>query len=338
MGSVRLAIIYSARLLGSAAWAIQMVPEIEGAGIARPALFCNGDHLDFTDDPGATLVLRGDDAEAAAITQWIALMPPEAPPWHAVFSALTIQAEPALTPVLSSCEMEGAILTRFRDREVLRCLIVGAAVQRTAGQGPQDLTELPLTLDDYEQVRRLLQTRLIGAADDLCDPLAAAMVGRANVFLSIKYSDDIGADNPFNDGSLEPPQGNRPSQELVTRQQVADLGGPNSRLVRRLIACLQRQPDGYDRFQRMGLVRRPPQRNAWRTMEIDALLAHLRPWSVKQVRTHFDQLQRMGMITAQREHANGPWRYALPEALADQHTVFRRLPTAEELRGRAQME
>jgi hypothetical protein len=30
------------------------------------------------------------------------------------------------------------------------------------------------------------------------------MVGRANVFLSIKYSDDVAAHNPFNDGSLEP--------------------------------------------------------------------------------------------------------------------------------------
>ena len=330
MVSVRLAIIYNARILSAASWAIQVAPGIEGAEIARPALFCNGDCLDLTDDPGATLVLRGDDAEAAAIPRWLTLMQPQAPPWHAVSSALTVQTEPALAPVLSSYEIDGAILTRFRDREVLRCLIVGAAVLRTAGQDTQELTELALTLDDYEQVRRLLQARLVGAADESCDPLAAAMVGRANVFLSIKYSDDVATDNPFNDGSLEPPQGNRPNQELVTRREVTDLGKPNSHLVRRLVACLQRRPDGYERFQRMGLIRRPPQRDAWRTLEIDALLGHLRPWSAKQVRTHFDKLHRTGMITAEREHSNGPWLYRLPEEVALRSTAFGGLPNLQE--------
>jgi hypothetical protein len=64
-------------------------------------------------------------------------------------------------------------------------------------------------------------------------------VNRANVLLSLKYSDDASGDNPFNDGSQEPHKGNRPDCRVVTRSMVADLGNPNSRLVGRLIVYPQ---------------------------------------------------------------------------------------------------
>jgi hypothetical protein len=86
----------------------------------------------------------------------------------------------------------------------------------------------------------------------------------------------------------------------------------------------------------MGLIRRPQQRDAWRTLEIEALLGHLRPWSAKQVRTHFDQLHRTGMITAVREHSNGPWRYRLPEEFAMRSTAFSGLPNLQEIAARPQ--
>jgi hypothetical protein len=113
---------------------------------------------------------------------------------------------------------------------------------------------------------------------------------------------------------------------------VADLGNVQSRLVRRLIEYLQRhQPGGYEQFGRMGLIRRPPVRETWTSASIDSLRGYLRPWSAKQVRTHFEQLHRAGMITAQREHPNGPWQYGLPEELTSRTRAFGGLPSAQEL-------
>ncbi len=111
---------------------------------------------------------------------------------------------------------------------------------------------------------------------------------------------------------------------------AADLGNVRSRLIRQLVAFVRRRNDGYERFQRMGLVRRPPRRDRSRNVKAAALVNCLRPWTAKQVRTHFNQLRCTGMITAERETANGPWRYALPEELQGRRGAYRHLPTAAE--------
>ena len=121
---------------------------------------------------------------------------------------------------------------------------------------------------------------------------------------------------------------------MVTRRQIADLGNVRSRTIRRLIEFLRQQRDGYEHFQRMGLVRRPP-RDEWQRAEANSLLGCLRPWSAKQVRTHFDKLRRAGMITAKREYPSGPWQYELPEELESRTSVFRRLPEPAELISRS---
>ena len=168
-------------------------------------------------------------------------------------------------------------------------------------------------------------------ADEVCDPLAKDMVDRANVFLQAKYAEPNAQDNPFNVDGADSPPGSGTNRDLITRREVADLGNVHSRLIRQLVDFVRRRNDGYERFQRMGLVRRPPPRDRWRNVEAAALAGCLRPWTAKQVRTHFDQLRRSGMITAERAAANGPWRYALPEELQGRRDAYRRLPTAAEL-------
>ena len=177
-------------------------------------------------------------------------------------------------------------------------------------------------------MRRLLQTRLVAGVDEAFDPLATAMVSRANVYMEVKYG--AGNNNPFVADYSAMDRGERPGRELVTRREASDLGNPRSRMVRRLIEFLQRQPDGYDRFRRMGLVQRPPERDAWRRADVDALVTYLRPWSAKQLRTHFEQLRRLGIITAEREFENGPWRYTLPENLTSRSNAFRGLPSIQD--------
>ncbi len=124
----------------------------------------------------------------------------------------------------------------------------------------------------------------------------------------------------------------RPGKELISRREVADLGNVRSRLVRQLVEWLKQGAGGYEWYCRMGLVHEPPDRDAWLTASVASLVANLRPWSVKQVRTHFDRLHRDGLITAEREHENGPWRYELPEEFSDSLNPFHDLPPVTQLR------
>ena len=114
--------------------------------------------------------------------------------------------------------------------------------------------------------------------------------------------------------------------DSVTRREVADLGNVRSGLVRRLVTYLRQDADGYEWYRRMGTARRPPNRSAWATAPVDALSANLLAWSVKQVRSHFDCLQRDGLIAAERDQGNGPWRYALPVELSDASFPFHYFP------------
>jgi hypothetical protein len=63
----------------------------------------------------------------------------------------------------------------------------------------------------------------------------------------------------------------------------------------------------------------------------DPLMIYLRPWSIKKIRTHFDVLSRQGLITAERDHTNGPSRYEVPEEHWTSGSIFANLPTAQEL-------
>lgn len=183
-------------------------------------------------------------------------------------------------------------------------------------------------------MRSLLQSPILFLADAACDPLATDMVNRANVYLAAKSGEVRRCGSPFlgREHDEVDRENGRPGKELITRREVADLGNVRSGMVRRLVEYLHQGADGYEWYCRMGLVRRPPDRDAWSTASPASLAANVRPWSVKQVRTHFDRLRRDGLITAEQEHRNGPWRYELPEELIDASSPFHDLPPVARLR------
>ena len=320
---VRLVLVHTARLCNLVSWTIQTSGLVVGDGAAKPALFhCTG-RRDTEDDPGATLVLRGDGSEQAEVAQWQLTAGDDRPAWRSIPSALNIHVEPALDAGLTAFRLPTAGDGGVRNRQVLDALLTGATVVRSLREVPV-ASDVITNIVDYELVRRLLQTRLVAGADETFDPLAADMVSRANVYMAVKYG--TGNDNPFDGDYSAMDRGERAGRELVTRREVSDLGNIRSRMVRQLIEFLLRQPDGYERFRRMGFVRRPPERNAWQRVGINALVTYLRPWSAKQLRTHFEQLRRASVITAERKHGNGPWQYTLPENLTVRSNAFGGLP------------
>lgn len=193
-------------------------------------------------------------------------------------------------------------------------------------------------MEDYELVRVLLQGRMVGLTDERHDKLAAQMLSRANVYLNVKYGHEYAQSNPLRATEFEYEcleQKKSRDRELITRRELADLGNVNSATVRKLVEFLQTVADGYDQFEKLGLARRPPLKSEWKQLPSQSLAQLLRPWSIKQIRTRFDILRRQGLITAERDHANGPWRYDLPEELSAGGSMFADLPSAQELQAQS---
>jgi hypothetical protein len=338
VSELRLVLVHEPRFLNPTAWTVQMAdPAVES--VPRPAVFCRFAPTDPESDPGPSLVLRANPRECTLTQQWLlaghlgrlGLADIEPEP-----NGVVTQLDPVLSTTLST---DGIAPRRFRDRQVLLGLLAGACLLRCVPRDDVLNASLTVNLQDYELVRGILQSPILGSADDGFNPLAADMVSRSNVYISVKHG--AGQDGqsrfPEEGPSIQIDiRGERPPRELITRREVADLGNSRSRTVRRLIAFLQQQADGYQRFRHLGLVRRPPDREAWRRAEVSDLIACLRPWTYKQVRTHFDLLCKAGMITAKREQTNGPWRYALPQELTSRPTAFRGLPTVQEITGGGQ--
>jgi hypothetical protein len=212
-------------------------------------------------------------------------------------------------------------------------LLAGACLIREFDNVDQADATCTLTLADYELVRSLLQSSVVCSVDENFDALATAMIDRANVYLGVKYGDDSSAFNPFYTAA-EPPawrSSETPApQRLITRKEIADLGNTRSATVRRLIEFLQRT-NKYDVYGRMGFSGATPKRQNWQRRSVETLTAPLLTWSVKQVRTHFGQMQKSGLVVAERDQANGPWMYALPEELTQISSPFRDLPPAADL-------
>ena len=337
-GDMRLVLVYTEKYRTASSWAVEMASSADTEAHARPAIFSIVEPGHDQEDPGVALLLRANPVESAAVARWLTVgQVPAVPNWQAIARNLSIVPTPALIPVLSPGLGNSHGGRQLHDQDLLRSLVIGAAVLRSleaAAEEAVEIEELTLTVDDYGQVRRLLQFESVTPADEVCDPLAKDMVDRANVFLQAKYAEPNAHDNSFNTDGADSPPGHGPNRDLITRREVADLGNLRSDLVLRLVEFLRRRHDGYERFLRMGLVRQPPRRDRWQNVEGRALVNCLRPWSAKQVRTHFDPLRCTGLIAAERETTNGPWRYTLPEELQVGRGTYRGLPTAAELAAR----
>jgi len=337
VAGLRLVFVHSPSHHNATGWAVEMAMPVDGTPCPRPAILSRGTTGDVDEDPGVTLLLRCDTDERDAIARWLFAgnTLPASFASHAPSVALAVATDPLLSDVYSSRNSEAECWPkRFRDRQVLRGLLTGACLIRSANVGVQADQPLTLSLNDYELVRTHLMSPIVSPIDGQFDELAATMVNRANVYLGVKYGDDSSAQNPFYLPSDSPQQRRSDASAphpLITRKELADLGNKQSGMVGRLIEYLQRTNE-YDLFSRMGFVGPTPRQDNWRQESGASLATSLQGWSIKQVRTHFEGLQKAGLISAERERNNGPWLYALPEEITHHINPFQNLPTVAELR------
>jgi hypothetical protein len=294
---------------------------------------------DVDEDPGATLIARATEQEINAVLCWAVARDRYCGDQPCTLSPTIVELPAWLSNFLSHRQRSNTCERRLRDLRILQSLVAGACILRSAAARSTRSSTSTANPEDYNVVRQLLRNPTLLPADVPCDPIATDMVSRANVYLAARSGQvcrhgSVLVDS--NNGELHGDDG-RPCERQITRREIADLGNVRSGMVRRLLQFLRQGSDSYNWYCCMGHVRRPPSRETWRSASASSLAASLRPWSLKQVRTHFERLHRDGLITAERKVANGPWRYELPEELANVSHPFQNLPSVHELTNHAPM-
>ena len=336
IGDLRLVFVHSPNHHIASSWALEMAMPHDATACPRPTTFSHGATGDLDDDPGAAILIRCDPSERHVIDRWLAAGNRLPANWADVSHVIiTVARSPELEVAdLQEGPLAGRWPSQFRDREILRGLLIGASLMRWLDHGTDQTDAVPtVTLEDYELVRTLLRSPSVCPVDDRFDALAVAMVKRGNVLAGVKFGDDSSERNPFytiRDAYLRQSSDAIPPRPLITRKELADLGNKRSQMVRNLIEYLQSTND-YEGFSRMGFAGPIPEQGSWRRRSAEELATLLRSWSVKQVRTHFEQLQKAGLVVAERDRANGPWLYTLPEEISQPTNPFRDIPSSAEL-------
>ncbi|HJN07322.1 MAG TPA: hypothetical protein QF564_01420 [Pirellulaceae bacterium] len=325
LADIRAVFVHSSRLYQDVAWPIQMAGS--EAMSPRPAVFCGFQHEDPESDPGLTLPLTNDEQEVVAVLRWATgqaecrVVELESP--------TSVDYDSRLERILRPSALERVGLG-FREQRIIEALIEGASLLRSLAD--EDSGELQTTLVDYGFVRGLLCSTVVRPNRELCEPLALDMIKRANVYLSVKLGSD--RRNPFrveDDDGYRLSRSSSLKRDAITRRELADLGNVNSRLVVTLIEYLQRTETGYSGYLQMGCTGESIRERNWKRLSARELARRLNSWSVKQVRTHFDRLQQRGLVTAEREQANGPLHYEIPAELENVGSPYSRLPTVQSL-------
>jgi hypothetical protein len=334
METIRLVLVDSEKMLAETQWAIQMELTRNAPGDPLPTVLCTSPLKAPEALPGAIVMLNGTETEMSAVTRWRRHADAADPVSIEVQAPQRVELAPSVSSALTRFERGASPSAEqvFQAEQVLRGLLAGASLLRSAQDRTTGSTNIIVCPDDYRFVRERLQRPIVGSTDLECDPLAVDMVHRMNVYLKIRFGLDTSPDDPIWTSAEEYMQLDRRDgrKQPVTRREVADLGNTKSGLVRRLVASLKRAHDGYRQFGRLGLVGHPPTESDWSRSSPAALSRHLKPWSAKQVRTHFETLEQRNLVTASKQHNNGPWRYELPEALATNGSPFAALPALEE--------
>ena len=328
----RLLFVRDARLLGEIAWAAEL-SRFSRAGEVTipPTVFALAGAEDDVDAPGARLDLYASPEEEQKIVTWLQQVKKDRGEQHDMSGTPKVvrfldPLKKFFWPTPQGSEAGG--LSRLRDCQVLQALLAGACVLRNHDSD----TSLEVTDDDYETGYRLLTSKLARPADEPADPLVVDMVGRTNEYLRMLHCEAKAPTARSDDASYQPRQ--------VTRKVLTDLGSIHSQAVRQLVRFLLKQTKGFQSFRKLGLLPGWPQESDWQAIQRDAankkpkeinrlpgvqkLLAALKPWTEKQVRTRFHRQYKDGTIDGDKK-GSGPWIYAVPETLIPGRSAFHNL-------------
>lgn len=321
--SSRLILVRNPRLDVEVAWALKTATmKCKPDKDWWPTVFTSA-QVDSDLDPGATLVLHPHPAEIKHLDAFLAVDRGSNSDSHEA-----ARPKPELVRAVRAVfdQHVAPALPRSRDREVVRGLWAGALLLT-----PNDARPSAWLAAAYAEAHHCLRVRTARPTDELFDPLAVAMVARANTYLRSRPT-------PQGAGKVVSPEDTDPAGRGVagaahggiTRQELTELGASGSTRVADLIRTLVDAGD-FGAFVRLGLkpAQNPPR--DWPAQDVAGLAPLLLEWSYKQIRTHFEPLMRSGLIEGVRPKRNGAMVYTHLEGLAGPSTAFDRLPAPDAL-------
>jgi len=319
---IRLVLLFDPKLLVKTCWLLDLhrKPGLSGRK-PSPVLFTSQTAAVAGEVPGGSLVLHGCSPQVKSLEAWL----DSDTPWEKSLPELALPAisfDPPQLELLPDLTAHPTLqVLGFREREILRSLLIGAAVCRRVQVGVPD-NQLRVNHQDYQAVHKALQSAATRTADEHFDPLALAMVSRANAYVLMKTHQQEkrtvrtdGTDDAASD------------ERNITRREITDLGNIRGQTVQSLLDyLLQQGKAGLQVFSTIGTNRRLKENDDWPYRDATQLAKLLLPWGPKQTRTRFEALQTQGLITASRAAANQPLMYRLPESLSNPASPFRLLP------------
>jgi hypothetical protein len=325
--AVRLVLLFDAKQLARTCWFLDIHRnDSEADGRPSPAVFSCQNATAAADIPGATLVLHGYSPQVKSLEAWLQY----GPSWSSLprdLAPTVIRFDHRLSPlVVNQTIDQGEGSLSLRERQILKGLLVGAALVRKIEVNGRDGLVL-VELQDYRVVYKALQSTATQPAGQSFDPLVLAMVRRANAYLLMKAQE-----KESKQARADAPAGVIEDDRAITRREIADLGNTRGKTVEKLLDfLLQQGPVGVRIFGSIGTTRVIKEQGDLPSRDSRELAKLLLSWGPKQTRTRFAFLHSKGLITAEREAANKPWVYELPEALANAASPFRSLPKPDEL-------
>ncbi|MBI2808659.1 MAG: hypothetical protein HYX68_27030 [Planctomycetes bacterium] len=333
----RLILVFDARLAVKIAWRVALHQRDDSEWHdSCPAVFvCQSPRLG-DEDPAATLVLHGHPAKVGLLTDWLR---------HCSDANIGKLPRELLAPIDFDGRLENLLwpagpetpkgLRRYRECQILRGLLVGARILRERSTPATAAPKLTVTLGDYSAVYGRLQSASLQPEDAHFDPLAEAMVNRANAQLAMRHQKNA---EPAKVARLEGKAAAANSvssrDRLITRREIWNLGNPNGSSLKQLVKYLLAVGEqGYKTFRTLGTIQPLPRIGSWPEQEPARLVKLLIPWSDKQVRDHFHRLYVEGLIEALPRPGNQPWVYVLPEVVRDPTSPFLHLPAPASVAG-----
>lgn len=321
LDSIRLVLLFDEKLYPTIAWLLETTLIVSDADRRpSPVVFLLGSGpLDET--PGPLLTIHGSSPELQSVAAWLAAQ-----------HELSNCPPSDMTAKVSLDEQRNKVLwqaskvhSSVRFKQILRGLLLGAACSKRPEAGHAAVT---ITKEVYESVHRVLTSSRTQSADECFNPLALFMTQRANAYLAMKRE------------LLEKTDGAKTyewihlhSEGLITRREVVDLGNTTGKTTLNLVKFLLKDDQkGFKKFHSCGLtISIDSATGEWPSRDAEVCRNLLLRWSPKQVRTHFHRLVGEGLISAIRESDNLPWKYRLPESLAEVASPFSKLPMADSL-------
>ena len=302
------------------------------------ALLC-GDPCDH-EVPGAALSLRAGPAETARLRSFFAGQPlPDERVREFLPRPGVARIDPSFAglPSLFGSPPESLWTPRSLHAVLtLRGLLTGHSLLRRLSNGSADQGLVSPDLVDYAGVYEILQKSRAGLPEESGDPVLAAMIRRANLYLKDRGGVTVspGAVDRGRGGLTSIATPRNESRETFRRapislRELADLGNVRSAMTRALISTALGTRD-VEVIQGLGLCKKVPGETDPASLREDEIARLLVAWTMKQVRKRFDRLRREGFVDAERiPPGNGAWVLHLPEALKPLPGEFQDLPTVE---------